>query len=378
MGSPLQRKLPREMWNASYLAQRSRGVLRVTSETEVDVAAGDGATWHAGAMSFAGPLAALFARPPVVLAPMEDVSDLSFRRLCRELGADVTMTEFIRAEGLVAQSAIAARKIRLGPDDRPTGIQIYGADARLLREAAEVAAAAAPQFVDINCGCWVPRVARGGAGASWLRRPAAMVAMAAEVAAAAAPLPVTVKTRIGWGDEAQMPIVEVAQRLEDVGIAAITVHCRTARMGHAGRAEWSWAARVQRAVRIPVIVNGDIRSADDAQRALDETGAAGVMIGRAAIDGPWIFRQVRALLERGERVPAAELDERLDLYGRVLRDNVAQRGPRFGVAVTRRHARPWFAELAGGERLRARLIAAASEAECLAVLADARAAARAA
>ncbi|MDB4970239.1 MAG: tRNA dihydrouridine synthase [Myxococcales bacterium] len=323
-------------------------------------------------MSFAGPLAALFSRPPIVLAPMEDVSDLPFRRMCREFGATLTMTEFVRAERLLSSCRAAARKVTLAPDDRPTAIQIYGADAGLLMEAAQVAAAAGPAFVDLNCGCWVPRVARGGAGASWLRRPAAMVEMAARVVAATAPLPVTVKTRIGWGDEADMPIVDLARRLEDAGVAAITVHCRTAKMGHSGRADWSWAMRVQRAVRIPVVVNGDIRSADDARRALDETGAAGVMIGRAAIDAPWLFAEVRALLDRGERLPPLGLSERLALYARVLGDNVAQRGPKFGVLVTRRHARAWFASFAEGEALRAQLMTAATERECLALLAACR------
>jgi nifR3 family TIM-barrel protein len=327
--------------------------------------------------SFAGPLASLFASPRAVLAPMEDVSNLPFRRLCRELGADVTMTEFVRAETLVGESRIAARKIRLAPDDRPTAIQIYGADAQLLMEAAEVAAAARPAFLDINCGCWVPRVARGGAGAGWLRRPDAMVDMAARVVAAVAPLPVSVKTRIGWGDEAEMPIVELARRLEAVGVAAITVHCRTAQMGHAGAADWRWAARVQQTVRVPVVVNGDIRSGADARRALAETGAAAVMIGRAAIDGPWVFRQVRAALAglAGQAEAEAGLAERLALYARVLGDNVGERGEKFGVAVTRRHARPWFGGMAGGRQLAARLLAAPSVAACQAVLAEATASA---
>lgn len=326
-------------------------------------------------MTFVGPLAPLFAQPAIVLAPMEDVTDLAFRRLCREMGAGLTMTEFIRAEHLIAGTRVAARKLTLAADDRPTAIQIYGSDATLLMEAAGVAAAAHPTFVDINCGCWVPRVARGGAGAAWLRRPSAMVEMAARVVTAIAPMPVTVKTRIGWGDESEMPIVDLARRLEDAGVAAITVHCRTAQMGHRGRADWSWARRVREVVRIPVIVNGDIRSGDDARRALDETGCAGVMVGRAAIDSPWVFRDVRARLERDESAAPPSFAERLALYARVLRDNVEKRGSKFGVEVTRRHARTWFHGYDGEAELRAQLFAAATEADCLAVLAGVRAAA---
>jgi nifR3 family TIM-barrel protein len=316
---------------------------------------------------FAGP------RPPVFLAPMEDVSDVPYRQLCRELGADVTVTEFVRAEGLVAGCKIAARKVELSPADlapgATTAIQIYGANPRLLVEAAEVAADARPAFVDINCGCWVPRVARTGAGAAWLRDPATMVEMAgAIVRAIGGRLPVTVKTRIGWGDEKEMPIVELARRLEGAGVAAITVHCRTAKMGHSGRADWSWARRVREAVSIPVVVNGDVRSADDARRALDETGCAGVMIGRAAIDDPFVFREVRALFDRGERIPRATDAERLALYARLLRENVARRGPKFGIQVTRRHLRGLIVPTAGGPALRDRIAATDDVEETLAIL----------
>jgi len=266
---------------------------------------------------------------------MEDVSDAPFRAVCRALGATLCVTEFIRAEQMIAGAPTARRKVPLAIDDRPTAIQIYGADADLLLSAAEVAAAARPPFIDINCGCWVPRVAKRGAGAGWLRDPAAMVAMAARIVAAV-DLPVTVKTRIGWGPESHMPIVELARRLEDVGVAALTIHCRTAQMGHQGAADWRWAQRARDAVTIPVIVNGDVRTADDVVRALDQTGCAGVMIGRGAIDHPWVFREARARL-RGDRLPPPSDRERAAVYRALVDANVAARGEVRGVAVTRRH-----------------------------------------
>jgi nifR3 family TIM-barrel protein len=281
--------------------------------------------------SFAG----LLAGHPVVLAPMDDVTDAPFRRLCRRLGAVICVTEFVRAEQLIHRSRSARRRIRFDEDDQPTGIQIYGANAGLLLEAAEIAAAARPAFVDINCGCWVPRVAAKGAGAAWLRDPGAMVEMARRIAAAI-DLPVTVKTRIGWGPEPSMPIVDLARRLEDAGVAGLTVHCRTAQMGHQGAADWRWAAWVREAVAIPVLVNGDVRSAGDAARALAETGCAGVMVGRAAIDHPWIFGEARSWLAGSRSEPPTDR-ERVEAYRWLVAANAGQRGEKSGVEVTRRH-----------------------------------------
>jgi nifR3 family TIM-barrel protein len=280
---------------------------------------------------------ALLATSPVVLAPMEDVTDAGFRAVCRGVGAHVCVTEFIRAEQIVAGAALYRRKAALPAGDAPTAIQIYGSDPRLLMEAARIAAAARPAFVDVNCGCWLPRVARGGAGAGWLRDPAAMVAMAREVVAAVDDRPVTVKTRIGFGPESYLPIVELARRLEDVGVAALTIHCRTAAAGHDGAADWAWARRAREAVSIPVIVNGDVGSAADAVRALAETGCAGVMIGRAAIQHPWIFAEARAALAGAPPPPPPDERERLRVFRALLDGYVAVRGERWAVRVVRRH-----------------------------------------
>jgi nifR3 family TIM-barrel protein len=284
---------------------------------------------------------------------MEDVSDAIFRRICRGLGADACFTEFINVDSLLKGCQRNERKLRLAEDDRPTAIQIYGADPERLVEAARIAEAAGPAFIDINCGCWVPRIARRGAGAGWLRDPEAMVAMAERVVRAVS-LPVTVKTRIGWGPESEMPIVDLARRLEDVGVRALTVHCRTAKMGYTGAADWRWAGMAQAVVRMPVIVNGDIRTAEDVERALRETGCAGVMLGRGAIAHPWVFREVKALREGRPLVPPTPA-ERLGLLREHLLANVAVRRPGWAVPYTRRYLAGYLSDVEGGAELRMHL-----------------------
>jgi tRNA-dihydrouridine synthase B len=314
-------------------------------------------------MSNAGRIAALLGAFPVVLAPMEDVSDAVYRRICRDVGANICVTEFIGAEALLGSTRKAQRKLKLAADDRPTAIQIYGPDPDALVAAARVVETAAPSFIDINCGCWVPRVVGRGAGAAWLRDPAAMVEMARRIIEVVE-LPVTVKTRIGWGPESHMPIVDLARRLEDVGVAALTIHCRTAQMGHRGDADWSWARRAREVVSIPVIVNGDVRTAADVPRALAETGCAGVMIGRAAIEHPWIFREARAALAGTVPTPPTDA-ERIAMYRTIMLANVAERGEKRAVPTTRRHVSllgPLVPEMKAG------LYRATTIAEALAVL----------
>jgi nifR3 family TIM-barrel protein len=310
----------------------------------------------------------LFSRRPVILlAPMEDVSDAVFRRVCRDHGAEICVTEFVNAEGLVRGSKISRRKITLAPGDQPTAIQIYGSDPERLEEAARMSEASRPAYLDINCGCWVPAIAARGAGAGWLRDPSAMVAMARRIVGCV-DMPVTVKTRVGWGPESHMPIVDLARRLEDAGVSALTVHCRTATQAYEGVADWTWAAKAQAVVQIPVVVNGDIRCAADAKRALEETGCAGVMIGRRAIEHPWIFREVRALLSDGIELEPPTFSERLALCRRQLRDNVAERAQPRGVFCTRRHLAGYLTGLPGAAALRRELLLCPTLEGCLSIL----------
>ncbi|MDX2089608.1 MAG: tRNA-dihydrouridine synthase [Kofleriaceae bacterium] len=297
------------------------------------------------------------------------MSDPVFRAICRARGAELCVTEFVNVEGLLRGCKQAIEKTRLAADDQPTVIQIYGADAPRLAEAAEVAADSHPVWVDVNCGCWVPKIARRGAGAGWLRDPNAMVAMAKMVVERVR-LPVTVKTRIGYGPESEMPIVELAARLADVGVRALTVHCRTAQMGHTGQADWSWARKAREKVKIPVIVNGDIRSGQDCVRALAETGCEAVMIGRYAIEHPFVFREARALLDTGRPLPPPTHYERVKLCREHLLAQCEARGERRGVRAMRRYYPGYLHGVRGSGAIRRTLNATDSMSAVLDLFAD--------
>jgi len=316
---------------------------------------------------------AFFRSRPALLAPMEDVSDAAFRQVCRARGASLAVTEFVHAEALIEGTREAQRKITLAASDQPTAIQIYGADPTTLAEAAAIAERAEPAFLDINCGCWVPKVARKGAGAAWLREPDAMVAMAERIVKQVA-LPVTVKTRLGWGDEAELPIVDLARRLEDVGVRAITVHCRTALMGHEGEADWRWAKRVAEAVQIPVILNGDVRRDRDAVHALKSTGCAAVMIGRRAIEHPWIFREVRARLEQeGASISPPTERERWELVREHLLALAAERAGKGPLRTLRRYLPGYLTGVTDARTSIRRILESASVEHALEVLDEAEA-----
>lgn len=268
------------------------------------------------------------------LAPMEDVSDIPFRVLCREHGADIVYTEFANCEALIRNVKDAQRKISLHPNEHPVAIQIYGSTESSMQQAAEMVTEAGPDFIDINCGCWVKKIAMRGDGAGLLRDLDKFRSVVASVQSGTH-LPVTVKTRLGW-DWDNIVVLDVARMLEDMGIQALTVHCRTRSMGYTGQADWSWLARIREASNIQLIANGDINTPEDAEVCFNY-GCDGVMIGRGAIHSPWVFRHMRHYLETGEKLPEPTLAERIHMCIRHLCDSTAYRGERSGVPAFRRH-----------------------------------------
>lgn len=235
---------------------------------------------------------------PLLLAPMEDVTGLGFRKLCKEMGADIVYTEFVNSDGLIRNNKKTAKKMEIREEERPVGIQIYGAEIDAMVGAAKMAEEMNPDIIDINAGCWVKKVVKRGAGSGLLKDPDYMQAMVKAIVDAVK-VPVTVKTRIGWDADSIM-ICEIAKRLEDVGARQLTIHCRHSRQGHSGEPDWSYIPKIKDVVDIPVVLNGGVFTAEDTKRAFDETGADGVMIARGAINHPWIFQESKYLMETGE------------------------------------------------------------------------------
>ncbi|HUI11600.1 MAG TPA: tRNA dihydrouridine synthase DusB [Bacteroidota bacterium] len=271
----------------------------------------------------------------ILLAPMEDVTDLPFRLICKRLGADIVYTEFVNSDGLVRGSRKTKQKMLFLEEERPVGIQIYGGDIASMEGAAHMASELNPDLIDINCGCWVRDVAMRGAGAGLLRDLPRMEKIARTVVGAST-VPVTLKTRLGW-DASSIRIVEVARMCRDAGIAALTVHCRTRDQGHKGAVDYSWIPRIKEAVDLPVIVNGDIVTPDNVQEVFAATGCDAVMIGRGAVINPWIFRQAKHFLATGEHLPDATVEERVALLKEHLRLSVEYKGERAGVIELRKH-----------------------------------------
>ena len=278
---------------------------------------------------------------PVYLAPMEGVTDGAFRRICKEYGADVLISEFISSDALSRVVEKSIRKMDFTDGERPFGVQIFGSDEEALVSAAKLAEQYRPDFIDINWGCPVKKIVSKGAGSAILQDIPKMVRLTSAVVKAVQ-LPVTVKTRLGW-DSTDKPIVEVAERLQDVGIQAIAIHGRTRAQQYGGEADWTLIGEVKRNPRmtIPVIGNGDINSAERAILFRERYGVDAVMVGRAAIGNPWIFRQIKAL-RNNERLPEPTYEERVDLVMRHLRENVEAKGERAAVLEMRTQYSGYF------------------------------------
>ncbi len=279
---------------------------------------------------------------PLLLAPMEDVSDPPFRAVCKENGADLMYTEFISSEGLIRDAAKSVQKLDIFEYERPIGIQIFGSEIESMREAAAIAEAAGPDILDINYGCPVHKVACKGAGAGILLDIDKMVSMTAEIVKAVN-IPVTVKTRLGWSHDT-IRIVEVAERLQDVGIQAISIHARTRQQMYKGEADWSYLNLVKENPRlhIPVFGNGDIDSPEKAKEYREKYNVDGMMIGRAAIGHPWIFNEIKHYFETGQKLAPPTVQQRIDAAKKHLEFSVKWKGEKQGILEMRRHYTNYF------------------------------------
>lgn len=295
---------------------------------------------------------------PLLLAPMEDVSDPPFRALCKENGADLMFTEFISSEGLIRDAAKSVQKLDFFEYERPLGIQIFGNEIESMRQAAAITEEANPDIIDINYGCPVKKVACKGAGAGILQDIPKMVAMTREIVQRV-DKPVTVKTRLGW-DESTKYIVEVAERLQDVGIKAISIHGRTRKQMYKGEADWSLIEAVKNNPRmhIPVFGNGDVDSPQKALEMKNRYGVDGIMIGRASIGYPWIFKEIKHFMATGEMLASPSLLERVNACRRHFEMAVEWKGERLGINETRRHYTNYFKGITNFKEYRTQLVTA--------------------
>lgn len=305
---------------------------------------------------------------PLLLAPMEDVSDPPFRALCKKYGADVMYTEFISSEGLIRDAAKSVQKLDIFEYERPIGIQIFGNNIESMKQSAEICERANPDIIDINYGCPVKKVAGKGAGAGILRDIPKMVSMTAEIVKSTN-LPVTVKTRLGWDDDSKY-IVEVAERLQDVGIKALSIHGRTRSQMYKGEADWTLIGEVKNNQRmhIPIFGNGDIDSPQKAVEYKNKYGVDGVMIGRAAIGSPWFFNQVKHYIKHGTEMPPISLAEKVQVVKEHLDFSVKWKGERTGIVEMRRHYANYFKGIENFKPTRMKLVTLDTKEELLEVL----------
>jgi len=305
---------------------------------------------------------------PLLLAPMEDVSDPPFRALCKENGADLMYTEFISSEGLIRDAAKSVQKLDIYEYERPIGIQIFGNNIESMKRATEVTAKSNPDIIDINYGCPVKKVAGKGAGAGILQDIPKMVEMTKEIVNSTK-LPVTVKTRLGWNEETKY-IVEVAERLQDVGIKGISIHGRTRKQMYKGEADWTLIGEVKNNPRmhIPVFGNGDITTPEDVVRVKNNYGVDGVMIGRASIGYPWIFNEIKHFMAKGEHLAKPVIQDRIDAARRHLEMSIKWKGEKLGVLEMRRHYGNYFKGISHFKEHRMKLVTQDEVADVFAAL----------
>lgn len=287
---------------------------------------------------------------------MEDVSDPPFRAVCKDKGADVMFTEFISSEGLIRDAAKSVQKLDVFEYERPVGIQIFGGNIESMKESAEIATAAKPDIIDINYGCPVKKVTCKGAGAGILQDIPKMVKMTAEIVKSTH-LPVTVKTRLGW-DSGSMYIEEVAERLQDVGIKALSIHGRTRVQMYKGSADWTLIGNIKNnpRVTIPIFGNGDVDSPEKAKQMRDNYGVDGIMIGRASIGYPWIFNEIKHYLQTGNKLSAPTIDERVDTCLKHFEFSLKWKGDRVGNVEMRRHYANYFKGFQDFKQFRMQLV----------------------
>ncbi|MEZ4973289.1 MAG: tRNA dihydrouridine synthase DusB [Cyclobacteriaceae bacterium] len=300
---------------------------------------------------------------PLLLAPMEDVSDPPFRAVCKEGGADLMYTEFISSEGLIRDAAKSRQKLDIFEYERPIGIQLFGGEIDHMVQSAEIATQANPDLIDINYGCPVKAVACKGAGAALLQDIPKMVKMT-EAIVKCTHLPVTVKTRLGWDDQTKN-VTEVAERLQDIGIKALTIHGRTRVQMYKGTADWTLIGEIKNnpRIQIPIFGNGDIDSPEKALEYKDRYGVDGIMIGRAAIGNPWVFNQMKHFFENGSHLPSPTIEERVNVVKRHLDFSVRWKGERLGILEMRRHYSNYFRGLPNFKPVRTQLVESLSLAE---------------
>ncbi|MFC2113943.1 tRNA dihydrouridine synthase DusB [Bacteroidota bacterium] len=293
---------------------------------------------------------------PLILAPMEDISDPPFRVICREQGADLVYSEFISSEGLIRNADKSRIKLDIFEAERPIAIQVFGHDEDSMREATALIEQAKPDIIDINFGCPVKKVVNKGAGAGALKNPERMIALAKSVVDSTN-LPVTVKTRLGWDDKS-IQIPEICERLQDVGVKAIALHARTAVQMYGGQADWTWFNKVKDNPRftIPLFGNGDVKNALDAKRLRDNHPVDGIMIGRATTGNPWIFREIRQYFETGKLPAEVTISDRVEVCKTHLLESVKWKGEKLAILEIRKHYGPYFKGIPNFKPYRMRLV----------------------